>query len=41
MGERGRQYVRRFDWDEIASQTLALYRWLLGRGDRPACVQLD
>jgi glycosyltransferase involved in cell wall biosynthesis len=41
MGERGRQYVRRFDWDEIAGQTLALYRWLLGRGDRPACVKLD
>jgi glycosyltransferase involved in cell wall biosynthesis len=41
MGERGRVYVRRYDWDLIAEQTLAVYRWLLGRGDRPTCVRLD
>ena len=41
MGERGRQYVCIFNWDEIAGQTLALYRWLLGLGERPACVRLD
>ena len=41
MGERGRAYVRRFDWEVIAGQTLDLYRWLLGQGDRPDCVQLD
>jgi glycosyltransferase involved in cell wall biosynthesis len=40
MGARGRVYVRRFDWDRIAEQTLAVYRWMLGRGDRPACVHL-
>ncbi len=41
MGERGRAYVRRFDWDVIARQTLDLYRWLLGQGDRPDGVRLD
>jgi glycosyltransferase involved in cell wall biosynthesis len=41
MGERGRAYVRRFDWEVIAGQTLDLYRWLLGQGDRPDCVRLD
>ncbi len=41
MGERGLAYVRRYDWDLIAGQTLALYRWLLGQGDRPGCVRLD
>ena len=41
MGERGRAYVQRYDWDTIAAETLALYRWVLGRGGRPACVHLD
>jgi glycosyltransferase involved in cell wall biosynthesis len=41
MGERGRHYVRRYDWDEIARQTLALYRWLLGHDDRPEFVRVD
>lgn len=41
MGERGREYVRRFDWDRIAKETLALYRWVLGRRARPASVRTD
>jgi len=41
MGERGRVYVRRYDWDAIAAETLALYRWLLGQGERPGSVQVD
>lgn len=41
MGERGRVYVRRYDWDVIAAETLALYRWVLGQGERPACVHVD
>ena len=41
MGARGRVYVRRFDWDAIAAETLALYRWVLGRGERPGSVQVD
>jgi glycosyltransferase involved in cell wall biosynthesis len=41
MGERGRNYVRRFDWDAISSQMLALYYWLLRLGDCPDCVRRD
>jgi hypothetical protein len=33
--------VQRYDWDLIAGQTLALYRWVLGQGERPACVRVD
>ena len=41
MGARGRIYVRRYDWDAIAAETLALYRWVVGQGERPGCVRLD
>ncbi len=41
MGARGREYVTRFDWQRIAEHTLALYRWILGQGERPDCVRLD
>jgi glycosyltransferase involved in cell wall biosynthesis len=41
MGERGRAYVQRYDWDAIAAQTLALYRWVLGQGERPGFVRVD
>lgn len=41
MGERGRTYVRRYNWDAIANETLSLYRWVLGQGERPPCVRVD
>lgn len=41
MGERGRSYVRRYNWDSIAMATLAMYRWVLGQGERPDCVHVD
>jgi glycosyltransferase involved in cell wall biosynthesis len=40
MGERGRAYVERYDWEHIATQTVTLYRWLLGQGERPVCVRI-
>ncbi|OQX12878.1 MAG: hypothetical protein BWK76_17005 [Desulfobulbaceae bacterium A2] len=40
MGQ-GREYAREFDWRNIAAQTAAVYRWLLGQGLRPRCVLLD
>jgi glycosyltransferase involved in cell wall biosynthesis len=40
MGVRGRGYVRRYDWGGIAAQTSAVYRWVLGQGDKPDCVQI-
>lgn len=41
MGARGREYVRRFDWDGIAQQTIGVYRWVLGQGPQPDCVRTD
>ncbi len=41
MGSRGREYVRRYDWDDIARQTVDVYRWMLGQGPQPDCVRTD
>jgi len=41
MGEHGRVYVQRYDWNAIAVEILTLYRWVLGQGERPACVHVD
>jgi poly(glycerol-phosphate) alpha-glucosyltransferase len=40
MGEAGRSLVEaRFTWDSVARDLLAVYRWVLGRGPKPACVE--
>jgi len=41
MGARGLAYVRRYDWAAIAEDMAAVYRWVLGRGERPDCVRMD
>lgn len=41
MGIRGREYVKRYDWDSIAQQTIEVYRWVLGQGPMPDCVRID
>lgn len=42
MGERGRSYVQaELSWARSARDHLALYQWLLGQGDRPACVVME
>jgi glycosyltransferase involved in cell wall biosynthesis len=41
MGARGRDYVRRYDWSDIARQTTRLYHWVLGSEPRPDCVRPD
>jgi glycosyltransferase involved in cell wall biosynthesis len=41
MGQRGRSYVRRYDWSGVANVTADVYRWLLGQGSRPVCVLND
>ena len=39
-GERGRRaVVDRYSWDRSVADFRAAYDWLLGRGDRPACVE--
>lgn len=41
MGERGRDYVQRYDWSVIAGQMLEAYRWVLGQGPLPESIRLD
>lgn len=41
MGERGRNYVQRYDWSMIASRMVDVYRWVLGHGAKPDSVRLD
>jgi glycosyltransferase involved in cell wall biosynthesis len=41
MGARGRAFAQRFEWAGIARQLHAAYGWVLGRGVRPECVQVD
>ena len=41
MGANGRQLTaKRFHWDHIAQMTHDVYRWVLGLGPKPLCVQL-
>jgi glycosyltransferase involved in cell wall biosynthesis len=41
MGSAGRRLVeQQFTWDRAAAQLNAVYRWLLGGGGRPACVDV-
>lgn len=41
MGVAGHALVaEHFSWNVVAHQTVALYRWILGGGDRPAFVEL-
>lgn len=41
MGARGRVYVQRYNWGDIAQQTIEVYRWVLGQGPKPPCVRTD
>lgn len=42
MGARGRAFVLdRYGWDDAARQMKAVYEWVLGQEDRPACVHLN
>jgi poly(glycerol-phosphate) alpha-glucosyltransferase len=41
MGNRGFALVgERFTWSRIAGQMSAVYRWMLGGGDPPGCVEI-
>jgi glycosyltransferase involved in cell wall biosynthesis len=41
MGARGRKLVeRKFTWEAIAREMVAVYDWLLNGGHPPACVIL-
>ncbi len=41
MGRQGRDLVSaRFTWTRVAAEFGSVYRWLLGRGDCPACIDV-
>ena len=41
MGARGREYVQRFNWYDIAHQTMQVYLWALGQASPPACLKFS
>jgi glycosyltransferase involved in cell wall biosynthesis len=42
MGNNGRAWMQReFSWNAIGLEMANFYRWLCGRGDRPASVRVD
>jgi len=41
MGERGRAYVQRYNWADIARQMADVYLWVLGQGPQPDCIHLN
>lgn len=42
MGQRGRALIEsRYAWPSVASQMIAVYKWVLEGGPKPACVLLD
>lgn len=42
MGRRGRALVEeKYTWTKVALEMLAVYRWLVGSGPPPDCVQLN
>ncbi len=42
MGARGRAWMARdFSWSTVGAQMLAVYRWRLGKAERPGHVEID
>ncbi len=41
MGSKGREYVQRYNWRDIAGQMMQAYQWVLGQGSKPDFVRLD
>jgi glycosyltransferase involved in cell wall biosynthesis len=41
MGKKGKEYVRKFNWNSVAQETEQLYKWVLYQGERPGCVIID
>lgn len=42
MGQQGRHWMARdFSWERVASEMAEVYGWCLGRGERPATVEVS
>ena len=40
MGLRAQNYVRRYDWLEIADEVFSIYSWLLSKDSMPSTVKI-
>ena len=41
MGSRGAELIRRrYSWPPLAQEMAAVYRWMMGAGGQPACVNI-
>jgi len=42
IGQRGRKLAEKFfSWSTITAELYAVYRWVLGKGEKPACVTIS
>lgn len=42
MGKNGLELVKnKFSWPNIASQMVNVYKWILGNGSKPDCINID
>jgi glycosyltransferase involved in cell wall biosynthesis len=42
MGTRGRKLmIEKFAWDRVGAEMKQCYEWLLNRGEKPSCVQMQ
>ncbi|QUS59993.1 glycosyltransferase [Synechocystis sp. PCC 7338] len=42
MGQQARQFIfEHYTWDQIATQMITVYQWILGQGPKPDCVITD
>lgn len=41
MGSRGRLYAARYNWDDISREMTEVYKWVLGRSEKPKCIHTD
>lgn len=39
MGQRGIEYVKRYNWNDISSKTISLYEWVAGLIDKPDFIR--
>ena len=40
MGERGRQYIQRYNWQNIAHDMKLTYLWTLKKIDQPSFIKV-
>lgn len=41
MGVKGYEYVKRYNWESIASEMMSVYKWMLKIGPKPDCINIS